>query len=300
MKLNGPSVDIHPTYKFIQLSDSSIEIQPKEKKSDPLLIASFISFNEISPPTTLIVGNKKVQPLQYGTIEYYYPLVMDGKVPNKKIQVMIQNPNFPFLTWLVVHYVKQKSALEVLHELMTRSGIKVEDNEEDQILSTPVNSGLIPNSSESGDFSETQMRPNNSPSHNDLCVYAKTPKCNSCSFQLFAVIDDIIKNGSSSCPSCGANIILNDLILEVNEYAAPETTVEESSSSNFIDNSNKEVYVNYMLLGDQICSLMSPHPKEPNWNESISKGDGAPVNTDAEQFNFSTTDGYIKKINELM
>lgn len=316
-KSNGSYIEIHPTYKFIQLSGQQIEIQPtqKEKKARPRVIASFLSFGETSPPTTLIVDKEEIRPLQYAINDFFYPLITDDKIPTK-IQIQYQSLPFPFLTWLIIQYVELKSPVEVVRELMAKSGLPVEDFNNDQIISTNPSSGLAPiastpsflplSSNPSGSVplsgsSSSQLitsTVNITPSPKDLAVYAKTPMCQGCSFQLYNIIEEIIKNGSAKCPSCGVSIILNDLILEVKEDAIQEAAENEASAS-FIDNSS-EALISQMQFGDQIYLLMPVHPKEPDWKDVLYGGKGIPVDDDAMPFQYHNTEEYIKKINETM
>lgn len=313
-KPNSESFEIHPTYKFIQLTGSPIDITPtqKEKKLEPRVLASFISFGETAPPTTLAVGEKEIHSIQYGTNDNFYPLIMDEKVP-PKFSVQFQSQPFTFLTWLVIQYVELKSAVEVVHELMAQSGLHVDDNNNDQNSATNSSNSLTPMSStpsflslqsnQSGSVSisgtssssqlETRIIQKVAPSSKDLAVYARTPMCKGCSFQLYNIVEEIIKSGSAKCPSCGTNIILNDLILEIIEDTIKETT-EQESAVNFID-SNSEVWISHMQLADQIYLLMPVHPKEQNLKEELFEGLGFPLEDNAEPFQFSSTKEYLKK-----
>lgn len=291
--------DTKPTYKFYHLNSRAVDIKPtaKEKKSGPRVIGSFLSFNESSPPTTIFYSKEEIHPLQYATNEYFYPIISDGIVPSL-MQIQFSSQIFPFLTWFIVQYVEVRKRLDILHDLMNRSGIQITESNDQNTsnINKPIQMTHSPASFQTTNPLLTSIPtvPIFSPSQRDLCIFAKTPSCKGCSFQVLPVIDEVIKNGSAKCPLCGSNIILTDLILEVKQDAV-DNLVEDDMAMSYIDN-KPDVLIAKQNLSDQLCLSLAPHPEDPNWEEKLNGVNGIKIEENTEPLQYATNDDFIKLV----
>ncbi|OHT03471.1 hypothetical protein TRFO_06734 [Tritrichomonas foetus] len=212
-----------PAYKNIVTNNMKLEFQPNKNSRKGMVIGSFLTVTENfdTTNTSIVVEKNEILPQKFGEIDNFYILYPATKAPTR-FYVQINGPAPPsFLSWFVVQYVEKRNAGDILHSLLSAAMPSTTQNEKVQL--------------------------------------ARTPSCNGCSFYAIQAIENILTSGNAKCPTCGANIMLSELIFD--SHAAPppqQMRIEE----------DPEMQQGRLACSEQLCSLMKPSHTEQDW-ESI-------------------------------
>ena len=184
------------------------------------------------------------------------------------------------IKWFVLMYATKKPPVEVLHTLMDRANIP--RNETDKII-------------------------------------AQTPQCHGCSFDPIPVIEQA-SNGIATCPLCGKNVVLSELILIkkqcmknlLNQSCGPTPAIPQSGSLQQIgaqkaqqappqpeeipENPEEEKLIS--ILADQIAVCVRPKPESSGWTKAI---DVEPIESKLAEKPFYATsfDEFMKGMDEI-
>ena len=131
----------------------------------------------------------------------------------------------------------------------------------------------------------------NIPKDNEKNIVFRTPSCQNHYIQLGLIVEEIIKNGQAKCLECNSNIVVSELICEVR--------ADSNGQGPYLDEP-PEVQASRLMLSDQICMLLAPHPVEPKWKETLYDSQGIPTDEDAMPLQFGSTDEYINATYNLL
>lgn len=271
-----------PIYKFVALEKKGFDIQPKfkDKQGDFGIIGSFYCFTESLDPVPIIINKKEVEPIHFGTKEYYYPISREENIPSK-IHISFGTQAFPFLTVFIIRYVELRDSVEILHNLMAKAGIPIGEQ-------APVTLSQAPSFAS---FQSMQSIPSFT---QDQRIYAKTETCrDACSFPLLEAIKEILTNGSAECPKCKSLIILNELSLEVGQEKVKEPKEIE------LPDETPEMKLALQTLSTCLCSQLVPQPFDPNWEEKHYGECGVQIDPHAKLMQYKTTEEYLAEIDGI-
>ena len=241
-----------PLYSLVRLAPpSGVELTPtnKDRKAELFPIGTFISLLEPYPQNaTVIIDKNEIHPLHFGTSDqsFYIPAQQHGKYP-ARFQVHFTTPPISLLTWFTIQFVECKQPKDVLYELLNSKNL--------------VFNPQVP-------------------------VIAKTPKCNGCSFDALKAIEEIISTGSSKCPICHENIILNELEFNLPTSQADLTGVSEDEAA---------LTLAKLELADQVCALSPPAVENRSWCDLIFNGSGQTA-PEYRPLSYNNTKEYISSI----
>lgn len=213
-----------PLFKNLILNQNRLEFTPKNCRKY-IVIGSFISANETINPAQYSVSvfceKNEIQPLNFGDNESYYVLFPEGgKVPQHFL-IQITSQSKSFPASFLTWFVCQFVERKNAVDVLH------------QLLST---------------------------TQNEKIQLARTPMCKGCSFYAIHAIEDILKKGFALCPTCHANIILNDLIFDSKAAAPPQQIKIEE---------NKDMKQGRIACSDALTTLMKPSHTEQDWKDIL-------------------------------
>lgn len=249
-----------PMFKNLVLNQNCLTFSPENCKKY-IVIGSFLSSTERIEPekdsVSVFCDTTEILPLNFGGNESYYVLFPEGeKVPQQfQVRVTSQSKAFPpsFLTWFVCQVVEKRNAYEILDSLLTAVLPQNVQKEKIQI--------------------------------------ARTPMCKGCGFYAIHVIEDILNKGFAFCPTCHANIVLNDLIFDTKVTGTPQQI-------NFKIEENKDMELGRNACSDALTSLMKPSHTEQNWEFNIFDKPGLPKKEYIES-KYTNTNEFRKEISQF-
>jgi hypothetical protein len=114
-------------------------------------------------------------------------------------------------------------------------------------------------------------------------LLGRTPACRMCTFVVQQVIESIIAAGATSCPSCGAAVVLHELKFD-------EQLPEDDADLQFEE--DHDMQEGREVLAEHLLALMNPSRTELDWEKLLFDEGGIEVR-EYRPLEYSSTDEFM-------